>query len=1005
MKKLLYSFIIVLSSVSALKAQTIQVNGTIIDTEGEAVIGAVVQVAGSDIATITDVEGRYTIQARKNDVLAFSALGYEEARENVGGRNRIDITLRFSAITLSDAVVIGYGTQKKSDLTGSVAVVSNDDISSPAFLSADQALQGRIAGVDIVSGGGEPGAESSIRIRGTRSISAGNDPLIVVDGIVGAVESFTDINPDDIKTISVLKDASSTAIYGARGANGVILITTKGGDSPRLKVYFNSSHGFSELPKKLDVMDASEFAQWRNDYKYPTVAFEDPESFGKGTDWQEVLTQKAYTQNYRLQFGQGSRNQHFWCSLSYDNKPGIVLGTGMQRITSSLKIDRKAFKIVTIGTKINYTWQNNDVNKISINGNSSTAAVSLSPLIGPTDIWNRYSDGADSSSSVYNSPYLLALEETNNKKSHFFNLAPWIEITPFKGAMIRSTYSCSFRDLSQWYYSPSTLPVAASRNKGGTALYSDTRRITHLSETTFSWKKTIANHHVVDVLLGFTGEQSRRNYTYIKGVGYADDNVGPNSLGGIVDKRNLKVESDVTEITRLSALARANYSYRSRYYATITARYDGSSNFSAGNKWAFFPAAAFKWTISNEPWMRRAKGYGLSNLAVRLSAGVNGNDAVSSYVSLPAITSTTGNWLFGDNPQLIAYPSRLGDSTLTWEKTLSLNAGLDLSILNDRITMTLDGYLSRTEDLLLQVKNATHTGYTTRYANIGKTQGWGVEFALESRNIVRKDFSWRTLFTASHASSLVLDIGSDYEYVPTFNRGTQMIFGYKKGYPVNAMWGYQFCGVWQNDKQLEENELTRTFASNSYTKGNSKYADVNHDGILNDDDLVYLGSSDPVIHGGLQNTFNIYNLELGVFLTWSLGGKIYNISEFKLGTPDTSANKYTYLYKNAWHEERNPEGNLPSAKASGDSFASDRFVHDSSFLRIKTLSISYRFDMIRHLKWLRDISLGFYFDNLFLLTRYNGFDPDVSSSKSVARLDNSSYPNPRSYMFSIKIRY
>ena len=260
------------------------------------------------------------------------------------------------------------------------------------------------------------------------------------------------------------------------------------------------------------------------------------------------------------------------------------------------------------------------------------------------------------------------------------------------------------------------------------------------------------------------------------------------------------------------------------------------------------------------------------------------------------------------------------------------------------------------------------------------------------------------MFTASHASSVVTDIGTGYEYVPTYSYGGQMLFGYKKGYPVNAMWGYQYCGVWQNDAQLEENELTRTYISFGKAKGYPKYADINHDGIMDKNDMIFMGSSDPVLHGGLQNTFNIYHFELGVFLTWSLGGKIYNLSEFKLGTADTSANKYVYLYEGAWHPERNPEGTLPSAQTA-DKTPCDRFVHDSSFLRLKTLSLSYRFDLTKRIKWLRDISVGMYFDNLFLLTKYNGFDPDVSSSKAVQRLDDASYPNPRSYMFSVKIRY
>lgn len=907
--------------------------------------------------------------------------------------------------TLNDAVVIGYGTQKKTDLTGAVAVVSADEINSPALSSVDQALQGRIAGVDIVSGGGEPGAESSIRVRGTRSISAGNDPLIVVDGIVGAVDNFSDINPDDIQSISILKDASSTAIYGARGANGVILVTTKGGEISRLKIVFNASLGFSELPKKLDVMDAAQFAQWRNDYRYPSVAFEDPASFGKGTDWQEALTQKAFTQSYRVQMSQGDSKQHSYFSVSYDNKPGIVLGTGMKRASTILKVDRTLFKWMKAGARVTYTWRHNDINKIAINGTSNVAAVCLSPLVGISDIWNRYSDNADSSSSIFNSPYLQALNETNYKNTNYLNLAPWVEITPFKGAKLKSTYSMTINDVGQWFYSPSTLAVAASRKTGGTAVRSDTRRTTHLSETTFNWSRNFAKRHKVDLLAGFTGEYSRLDYRYTKGTGYTDDNVGANSMGSLVDKRNLTEDSNVTEIKRMSLLARANYSYRSRYHATLTARYDGSSNFSAGNKWAFFPAGALKWSISNEPWMKKAKIKGLSNLAVRLSAGLSGNDAISSYVSQPAITSTSGTWLFGENTQLIAYPARLGDPTLTWEKTFSMNGGIDVSLFNDRITMTLDSYLSRTTDLLLLVQNAKHTGYPTRYANVGSTRGWGVEFAVESRNIIRKNFSWKTAFTMSHASSLVTDIGADYEYVATYSKGTQMVFGYKKGYPVNALWGYQYCGVWQNDEQRAQNKLTHAYVSYADVNGCGKYADVNHDGILNKNDMVYLGSSDPVLYGGLQNTFNIYNFELGIFATWSVGGKIYNISEFKLGTADTAANKYAYMAEGAWHAERNPEGTLPSARASSDTYASSRFVHDSSFLRLKTLSLAYRFDMSHHVKWLQDISVGVYFDNLLLITGYNGFDPDVSSSKSVARLDNATYPNPRSYMFSLKIRY
>ena len=518
MKRLIIILIQLLVSVISLSAQTVEISGTVVDSDGETVIGAAVLVAGGgNTGTIPDVNGKYTIRAKKKDILVFSALGYEERREDVSGRNRIDVVLRSTSLTLNDAVVIGYGVQKKSDLTGAVAVVSADELNSPAFNSVDQALQGRIAGVDIVSGGGEPGAESSIRIRGTRSISAGNDPLIVLDGVIGAVDSYSDINPDDIETVSILKDASSTAVYGARGANGVILVTTKDGTkSPRLKINFNASLGMSELPRKLDLMDAAQFAQWRNDYR-GTPAFADPASLGKGTDWQEILTQRALTQKYSLSLSRGNSSQGTYFSISYDDKPGIVLATGMERLAGRLSLRRTMFKWMKVGASVSYTWQHRDVNKIHINGTSSNSALSLSPLVGPTDIWNRYADAADSSSSVFNSPYRLAHDETNYNNSHFLNLAPWVEIIPFKGAVLRSTYSYVLKDYQTWYYSPSTLPLADSRKTGGTAVRSTSQRMSHLSETTLTWKRTIAKRHNVELMGGFTAEYNHWTINILKG--------------------------------------------------------------------------------------------------------------------------------------------------------------------------------------------------------------------------------------------------------------------------------------------------------------------------------------------------------------------------------------------------------------------------------------------------------------------------------------------------------
>ena len=1016
MTRMILIFSALLLSATAF-AQKITVSGQVAGDDGLPLPGAGVLVQGTTRGTVTDADGKYSIEVDKEDVLIFSSLGFKDAVEGVAGRKLINVVLTSDTRQLDDAVVIGYGTQKKSDLTGSVGVVSMDEINTPAISSTDQALQGRIAGVDILSGGGEPGEGTSIRIRGTRSISAGNDPLIVVDGVVDAVDNFSDINPDDIKSITVLKDASSTAIYGARGSNGVILITTKGESTgAKVAITLTASVGLSELPRKLDIMNATEFAQFRNDYKlmagnvsatapqasgfYP---FEDPAVYGAGTDWQDVLTRKAFQQEYKIAMNYGDAKSHAYASFGYENRDGIVIGTGMQKYTALLKLDRKVFKWMKVGARINFAHRRNDRNSVTINGVSNGSAVCLSPLVAPEDEWNRYSDEGGSGGAIYNSPYLIAKKTTNYILIKYLNLAPWVEIYPFKGATLKSVFSVGWTDNDAFTYSPASMPVAKVRKTGGTATRTTDDRTSLLSETTLTWKKSIRKSHNIEVMGGFTAGKKSTSYKYTKGVGYLDDSVGPYNMGAVMDRRNLAEKSSLSEITRMSFLGRATYSYKSRYHLTATARYDGSSNFAAGHKWGFFPAVAARWTLSNEPWMGSLKAGGLSNLSLRLSAGRSGNDAISSYVSQQALANDVATWLFGDTQQLSTYPNRLDNASLTWEKTDSYNAGLDISLWNDRVTLTADGFLSDTHDLLLKVQNPQQTGFGDRWANVGSTRAWGWELTISSRNIVRQHFSWRTDLTLSHNNSVVTDIGAEYEQVATYTKNSQMLYGYKVGYPVNALWGYKFCGVWHTDQEREDNKSTRTWVSYQDRNGYSKYADINHDGVLDYRDQIYLGSADPIVFGGLQNTFTWKQLSLGIYLTYSIGGYLYNLSETNLGSSIANTNKYRYMM-DAWHPVRNPESDLPGAYMA-DHYSSDRYVHDASYLRLKALTLSYVLDLSHKLKWCRDITFSLSADNLLLLTSYNGYDPDISSSSSVRRLDNAAYPNPRTYMFSIKFRY
>ena len=989
------------------------IKGQVLDNTGLPMIGATVVVVGNtSVGTTTDMEGKFTIKASQSDVLSFSFLGYTEVSEKVGNRTTINVVLNPDNVSINEVVVIGYGTQAKSDLTGAVTSVNMEDLASTSLTSVDQALQGRMAGVEINTTDGEPGSAASIRIRGSRSISASNEPLIVVDGVMDAVESFSDIDPSDIKSVTVLKDASSTAIYGSRGANGVILVTTNEAKGTKLNVTFKATFGLSELPRKLDVMSAAELARARNDYsiqrddtyyhRRPSeLSYANPDSQGQGTDWLDVMSQKAFSQAYYLSLAGGGKNTKVFFSINYKDNDGIVICTGQRHLTTRLKVDHNATKWLKMGVNLNYQTRHNDQAKTGINGTGTTVAIALNPLLAKDATWNNLGDSATNGGSIYNSPYLQAHNVTKMTDRNYLTMSPYLQFNLAKGLRLKSTFSYSYFNTNYFYYSPSYMPLASARKYGGTAERKATTSKNMLSETTLSYNRNFKKTHKIDAVVGFTAQNKRNDVHQTKGQGYLDDNVTFYNMGSIVDKRMLTETSSASEIQRFSVLARANYSYKSRYHVTFTGRYDGSSNFAAGSKWAFFPAAAFKWSISNEPFMKNV-GSWLTDLSVRLSAGRSGNDAVSSYVSQMALTTYEGGWLFGDNQEVAYYPTRLDNPDLTWEKTDSYNVGIDFSVLDNRLTFSLEGYYAKTLDLLLSIKNAHTTGFASRYENIGSTQNLGGEFSITSRNITRSNFQWTTNFTISHNQSKVLDLGKGYDYIATYEKNSIMCYGYVEGYPSNSLWGFKHAGVWHNKGEQAENEITKTYVSYGTGLGYSKYIDVNHDGVLDDKDRVYLGSADPIVYGGLNNTFRIVkNLQLGVYFTYSIGGRIYNMSEFELGNTRMRTNKYRYML-DAYHPTRNPYSDIP-ALGKTDDYPSDRYVHDASYFRLQNVNLSYTFDLRKKTRHLRDITLAASCNNVFLLSKYNGFDPDVSDG--TARIDKGWYPKNRTYTFSIQIRY
>lgn len=1007
----------------SMKEQTI--SGVVLDSDHLPLIGAGVMISGSNDGVVTDIDGRFSISVKLPVTLDFTYLGYESKKLEVKTAEELEIILMENSNMMEEIVVIAYGTTKKTDLTGSVSSVKMADIQESVALSVDQALQGRVAGADIMTTTGEPGATTSIRIRGTRSISASNAPLIVVDGVMDAVSDLNDINPADIASISVLKDASSTAIYGSRGSNGVIIITTKKGRSlsGKANINFKAEFGLASLPKKLDLMNATEYAKYRNDmfrfnnsetisdatplseYTYP-----DPYSKGIGTDWQDQIYRVAKTQNYNLSVSGNSDKSSYFFSMGYNDNEGIIQNSGIRRITGRLNIDYKLFDWMKVGYSGSLTSRNNDKNLANVGGTStSSGAIYLSPLIKPTDNFNPdYDDGV-----AINTPRATIDLNTNNEKRESSNHTVFAEINILDGLMFRSQNSYYSMQRHVFRYYPSTLPKK-TLGEGGEAYRYEQNSSSISSENTLTWNTKI-NKHKLDILGGFTAYQSGYNMLSLEGSGYLDDAVKWNNMAGVPDKNTYVADSDMSKVTKMSALARFNYNYDSRYYLTMTGRYDGASNFAANHKWGFFPSAALKWNIHKEDFMSGVSW--IDNLSLRLSAGRSGNDAIAPYRSLEAMTVEPEGYLFAGQQPAAYYRGRISSPELTWEKTDLYNVALEGAFLDERIIVTAEAYISKTSDLLMDVQVNNATGFDSKFVNLGRTTNKGIELSIETHNIETRNFTWTTNFTISHNDQNVDDIGTAEYIASSSSAGTNpyMMHGLMKGYPVNSVWGFKYGGIWHNIDELKRNEYTRAYASSSTlledkyasTLGLPKYYDINRDGTLDQSDLVYLGNADPVISGGLQNNFNIGRFKLGMYITYSLGGKIYNYSEQFMAGGNRS-NQYRYM-TNSWHPIRNPESDYPRAGSIITSgVPSDRMVYDASFLRLKTLSLGYTFDFSAKSKWIRDLTLSLNGDNLLLLKKYNGYDPDISSSgdsSTLRRVDIGAYPKSRTIIFSLQVRY
>ncbi len=979
------------NSLTALPNTLIPIHGIVKDEKGNPLAGVSIILKGTNRGTSTKADGSFSIDANAGDVLVFTIVGYQKISVTVGKRSNLTVVMEVEATLGNQIVVIGYGTVKKTDLTGSVSVVKGSDITSAPVASVDQALQGKAAGVQVTSLNGAPGAGTTIRIRGGNSIQASNEPLYVIDGFIGG-GNLTSINPDDIASIEILKDASATAIYGARGANGVVLITTKHGKAGKSNISVDMYTGMQQLPREVPLLTGPQLAVYLNERSalvgtapiYPDL------SKVTNTDWQKAVTRNAPMQSANVAFSGGNEKASYYLSGNYFNQEGIILNSGFQRYQTRLNLDLKLTRWLSVGTDLNFSRSNTNNNKVSLYDILKSAPTSL-PI---KDSTGNYSIVSPISGQTFENPVADALEALNNTYDDGL-LGIWYAEASFKnGLSFRSTLNIDDDNAKTNVYSPGTLPLNMEEGIGGSANISSTQAFNIENENTVSYHRNFGKSHL-DILGGFTYQNEVDQSFAASASGFTNDVLTYNNLstGNPLLAKN---SSSYSKWTIISFLGRANYSFNDKYLFTVSARQDGSSRLAANHKYAFFPSAAFAWKLSNEPFIRNLGWF--SNLKFRASYGETGNQAIAVYSTLPSL-AVSDAWF--NSQQEIGYTlGNIPNSDLKWETTDQYDAGLDAGFLNGRISVDLDAYYKKTYNLLLNVPIPGTTGYTSRLANIGKTQNKGLELMLDAIVIDQKNLSWDLTFNIAGNRNKILALGPGQQFINIADGYRLMV-----GKPAPVFWGSIFDGIFHTQAEIDALPGYQV----GLVPGDIKFKDVNGNGKYdgaNDDSIM--GNPAPKFFGGFNSSLRYKRFTLNLYFEYSYGNDVINTLGPRWFAGDYGSNT-TKTTLGRWTPD-NTQSNIPRAGAdiqiNVNSQAYSFAVQDGSFLRLKTLQLSYDLSS-KKIKWMKGARIYFTGSNLFILDHYSwGYDPEVSSSGTSPVLggqDSYAYPENRSFIFGIHL--
>ena len=963
------------------------------DQNGYPVIGMAVQEQGTSNGVVTDENGEYSITvASPQASLEFNSLGYETVIEQVNGRAVIDVVSSESAIALDAVVAIGYGSVKKQDLTTAVSVVSNEDMKLRPVSDASGFIQGKVAGVQVQQTSGLPGGGMTVRIRGASSIASSNDPLYVVDGVpVGEGNyAIAYLSPNDIESMSILKDASSAAIYGSRAANGVVLITTKQGKvSQGPQINFSAYVGLSNVTKTYDVLNVAQYKDLMDEIGGATL----PDGLRDETDWFDETYSTGITQNYQISVSNGNEKLRYYIGGGYTDEKGVIDVAYNRRYNIKASVDSDLFKWISVGANVAYSsYKSNGI--ISGTG-SNRAGVVLSVINTPTYAkiwsdenpdwyWNTFY-GANLTTPAEN----MARTENNYSQTDRLLLTGYATIKFHKNLNFKSTVTMDRR----WVHDYSFLdPIHTSygRTQHGEASSTRSDDMRMVYDNILTYNNTWNGVHNFEAMGGTSATTSRwenlsgsRNY-------FSPDynNVIWGLNGG--NKGGLRGQSQgYAKWAIMSYLARVSYNYDSRYYITANFRADGSSKLAPGHRWGFFPSVSAAWRISGESWMKDISW--ISDLKLRAGWGQSGNQAgLADYAWVQTYNTNYYDWTstgYEEAVPTLGSKSNIGNKDLTWETTTQTNVGIDFAILDNRLTFTLDGYYKYTKDLLMSVP--LPSPYPSIYRNEGEMSNWGLEFALSSVNLDRKGVRWTTDFNISMNRNRLekLDLQQVYYYTQTSEALSEYVVRMTPGQPLSMFWGYKAEGV---DPET----------------GMMRYQDLNGDGKINSSDKQYIGNANPWFTFGMTNTISWKGLSLSFLITSSIGNDIYNASRIEMVGMYNGANQITDVLRR-W-KVPGQITDIPKAGELDNLRASTRWVEDGSYLKIKNITLSY--DIVHpKLKKANIARIQPYItlDNMITFTNYSGYDPEMSQYTSATSMgiDWGTYPNVKTVTFGVNIDF